>query len=162
MKWLATLLLLFPLLAGAQLKTDFKKAGAPIPDFVIIKPDGKTITNKALKAGKPVLLMIFSPECEHCMQILDTMKRMTANMQKTQLILVTEARNKQLLKDFIEKKELDKHPAFQQIGWDKANLIFYIYTYQMLPQINVYNSDHKLTRTFTGTFSLDSLTQYIE
>jgi len=162
MKWLFATLLFLPLFAGAQAKVDYKKSGASIPEFTIVKQDGKTITNKALKPGKPVMLMIFSPDCEHCMQMIDTMKTLTAKMEKTQFILVTEARNKEHLKDFIEKKELDKHPAFREVGWDKGNLIFYTYNFQMLPQVNVYDARHKLMRTFSGAFSLDSLKQYME
>lgn len=162
MKWLAAVLILLPFLAGAQSKTDYKKAGAPIPAFSIVKPDGKTLTNRSLKPRKPVMLMIFSPTCDHCAHMIDTLKGLTANMQQTQLVLVTEARNKDQIRDFITKEELDKLPVFRNIGWDGGNLIYDIYTYQLLPQVNVYNESHKLIRSFTGAFSLDSLKQYIQ
>lgn len=162
MKRLMPALLFLPLFAGAQPKMDYKKAGAPIPEFTIVKPDGKAITQKALKPGKPAIILIFSPDCDHCGQMLDSMKAVVSGMEQTQLFLVTEARNKDHLKDFIEKKELDKYPAFRETGWDKGNLIYHIYTYQMLPQVNVYDAKHQLTRSFTGAFLLDSLKQYLK
>ena len=38
-----------------------------IPSFTVYKaPDSSAFTNKDLKKGKPVLLMLFSPDCGHC------------------------------------------------------------------------------------------------
>lgn len=162
MKLLAVLLMLIPFAAIGQSKTDYKKPGAAIPAFTIEKADGKVFTNTVLSKGKPAIIMIFSPECDHCVKMLDTMKSFAADMKKTEMVLVTEARNKASLKEFVEKHELGAIPAFQQIGWDKGNLIYYIYTFQLLPQVNVYNDKHQLMRTFSGTFSLDSLKQYME
>lgn len=161
MKWLILLCLCLPMHCLAQTTKDYKAPGAPIPPFKVIRTNGAAITNNALKKGIPVMLMIFSPECDHCGQVLDTLKTLAGNFKETQLVLVTEARNKGLLKDFIKKTALAQYPAFSKIGWDGGNLIYFIYTYQLLPQVNVYNAEHKLLRTFTGVFSMDSLRRYI-
>ncbi len=108
------------------------------------------------------MLMIFSPQCDHCERMLDTLKGMAGNFKKTQLLLVCEARNKGFLKDFVKKTELAKYPAFGNAGWDGGNLIYDLYTYQLLPQVNVYGANHKLVRTFTGVFPMDSLRQFIQ
>ena len=106
--------------------------------------------------------MIFSPECDHCDQVLDSLKTMTQALAHTQAILVTEARHKEAFITFRKSKGLNTSNLFTYWGWDTGNLIYYIYTYRMLPQINIYNSRHTLLKTFAGNFPLDSLRMYLK
>jgi hypothetical protein len=163
MKYIAAVAL-FLFAAGttsAQPRVDFKVKGAPMPPFSLEKANGSTITNKVLQKGKPVLLMIFSPQCEHCEHTIDSLKNMTGSFAHTQLLLVTEARNKPELKGFLKKTGLDTSRVFRNVGLDKSNLIPYIYTFQLLPQFNIYNAQHKLVKSFAGNFPLDSLRMFI-
>jgi len=155
-------LLCLPFFAAAQSKdADFKSKGSPIPPFVLEKVNGTTIDNRILKPGKPVMLMIVSPGCDHCEHMIDSVKRLIPRFVNTQVVVVTEARNKPNLGDFMKKMKLDKLPLFQQAGYDKSNLIFFIYSGNMLPQISFYNSKHKLVRSFSGNFPVDSLRSFI-
>lgn len=155
-------LLWLPLLAPAQPKNaDFKSKGAAIPPFVLEKTNGTTFTNTVLKPGKPVMLMIVSPGCDHCEHMIDSIKHFLPRMTNTQVVLVTEARNKPNLADFMKKTGMDKMPLFKNAGYDKSNLIYFIYSSNLLPQINFYNSQHKLVRSFSGTFPVDSLKPFI-
>ena len=153
------LLLVFP--AIAQPKTDYRKKGAPIPPFVIEQLNGRLLTNAILEKGKPVIVVIFSPQCDHCANALDTLKGMDAALKNTQLILLTEAVHKPFLKDFLVKHSYDKDPLFKNTGLDKGNLVYYIYTYGLLPQFNMYNAQHRLVKTFTGIFPMDSLKMFL-
>lgn len=78
-----------------------------------------------------------------------------------QVVLVTEAVHKVQLKPFLEKSGLAKDPTFYNVGIDSSNLIFNVYAYGMLPQFNYYNSRHKLVKTFSGIFPLDSLRTFL-
>jgi len=163
MKWLLLLpCYLLPFVLQAQPKTDYKKMGASLPPFVIQKADGTSFNEQSLQKGKAVMVMIFSPQCDHCEHYIDSMKALIPMLKNTQVVFVTEARNKDGLKDFVQKKSLQKIPAFRQAGYDKGNLIYFIYTYQLLPQINLYDTRHKLVKTFTGNFPMDSLQLYIK
>ena len=139
----------------------FTKKGAPIPPFKVEKVDGKFITNADLKDGKPVMIMIFSPECDHCEHMVDSMKMIADKFKTTQLLLVAEDRNKKLMGGFITKTGIGSHPLFQKIGTNKGELIFSIYTYKILPQINFYNSKHLLEKTFDGNYPFDSVKMFI-
>ena len=150
-----------PLCLRAQQKTDYRAVGAQVPPFVLQKVDGSFITNAQLKPGKPTVLMIFSPQCDHCEHMLDSMKSLASRLEKTQFVLVTEARNKDLLKDFLHKTGMDTARIFKNVGWDHSNLIYYIYTYHMLPQINIYNAKQQLVTTLAGNFPIDSLRMFL-
>ena len=145
----------------AQPKVDYRKKGASIPPFVIEQLNGRLLTNSILKKGKSVVLVIFSPLCDHCATALDTLQRFGESLKNTQLILLTEAFNKPDLQNFLPTHGFDKEPLFKNIGLDRGNLVSYIYTYGLLPQFNVYNTQHKLVKTFTGIFPMDSLKMFL-
>jgi hypothetical protein len=157
-------LIVYLLLAGAaiaQPNIDYREKGAPIPPFVMEQANGKMLTNGILKKGAPVIVVIFSPQCDHCGKALDTLQSLSQSLKHTQLVLLTEAVHKPYLKDFLTKHGYDKDPLFKNAGIDKGNLISYIYTYGMLPQFNIYNAQHRLVKTFTGIFPMDSLKMFI-
>lgn len=163
MKWLVFVFLFcLPMMVHAQNKVNAKAIGAALPPFTIVKTNGTAITNPLLKKGKPVMVIIFSPECDHCERVLDSLKTMAGNFKNTQLLLVTEARHKGLLSKFLKKINLDNMPAFNNTGWDGGNLIYDIYTYQHLPQVNIYSERYKLVHTLAGSFPLDSLRYFIK
>jgi len=141
---------------------DYRKIGAPLPPFVLQKTTGGAFTNTNLKPGKPVMMMIFSPQCEHCAYTIDSIKNNAALFKNTQLVLVAEDRNKQYMKGFISKVNIGANPLFKNIGTERGNLVYYIYNYQILPQVNFYNSNNKLEKSFTGTAPFDSLKMYIK
>jgi thiol-disulfide isomerase/thioredoxin len=169
MKYFTYLLLLCLVLvnvAAAQKKLtpqqpNYKKMGSPLPPFVLEKTAGGTFTNTNLQKGKAVMLMIFSPQCDHCEHMIDSLKNISHMFKNTQLVLVAEDRNKQLMKDFIKKTNIGSHQLFKNVGTERGNLIYYIYDYKILPQVNFYTSNYKLVKTFTGTSPLDSMKMFI-
>jgi hypothetical protein len=153
------LCLLIAIFSSAQPKPDFRKIGAPIPPFVIEQLDGKLLTNAVLKKGKPAVLAIFSPRCDHCVLMLDSLQGL--GLKDTRFVLLTEAIHRPYLLEFLSEHGYDKAPMFRYVGVDKGNVIYHIYSYGMLPQLNIYNAQHKLVRTFTGAFPMDSLKMYL-
>ena len=149
--------------AVAQKEVDYKKKGAPLPPFKLeLTKKDEVVTNAHLKAGKPVMMMIFSPECDHCEHMIDSLKGISDMFKTTQLVLVAEARNKEHMKKFTAKTGISGLPLFQNIGVDKSNLIYYVYTQKILPQINFYDSKFKLVKTFDGNYPLDSVKMFIK
>ena len=165
---LSLLFVLFlPLFAGAQQvkeapKPDYRKPGAALPPFRLQNEKGAFITNNNLAPNKPVVIMIFSPECDHCVHFLDSIRTIAPAFHKYQTILVTEKRHDEEFKKWRKEKGIDIGSLFQYSGWDISNLIYFIYTYKMLPQINIYNSKQKLVHSFASSFPLDSLKMYIK
>lgn len=153
--------LLWASLSGAQSKQDFRKKGAPIPPFTIEQPDGKHFNNSALKSGKPVLVAIFSPQCDHCAIALDSLQHFGKSLNNTSIILVSEARHQVHVKEFLKTNGFDKVPAYRMAGIDKENLIYYIYNYGLLPQFNIYDARHQLVKSFSGNFPMDSLKMFL-
>jgi thiol-disulfide isomerase/thioredoxin len=140
---------------------DYRVPGSPIPPFGIETQGGGVFTHLQLQQNKPVWLMIFSPQCEHCGQTMDSLRNISGKLRNNQFVLVAEARNKEFMKGFMDHMRLNNDPLFRVIGTDKANLIYELYNYQVLPQLLIYNSRHKLVKTFYGNFIMDSVHAYL-
>src|SRR5690606_17547437 len=125
---------------------DYKKTGAPMPHFLIEKTTGGKFTDAQLEKGKPVMIMIFSPECDHCEHMIDSLKGIDAMFKTTQVVLVAEDRNKNLLPEFALKNNLIQHRLFKNLGSNRGELIAAVYTQKVLPQILFYDSQHKLVK----------------
>jgi len=156
-----TALLLTIQLSFAQ-GIDYKRQGAPIPPFLIEKTTGGSFTDAQLAAGKPVMIMIFSPECDHCEHLIDSLKSIEALFKTTQVVLVAEERNKQYLPEFALKHKLIQDRLFKNLGTNRGELIAAVYTQKVLPQILFYDSHHKLVKIFDGNYALEALKPYIQ
>ena len=76
---------LFLLLAGLH---SFAQSGQ-IPPFQIIQANGKVFTARELPAGKPILIVYFSPECDHCHTFMQELFKKPADIQKASVVLIT-------------------------------------------------------------------------
>lgn len=141
---------------------NYKKVGAPMPTFFVDKTAGGSYNSTQLKKGKPVMIMIFSPECDHCEHMIDSLKQNEALFKTTQVVLVAEDRNKKYMPDFAKKLNLLQDPLFKDVGTNKGELIFAIYTQKILPQITFYDSRHKLVKIFDGIYTLNDIKKYIK
>jgi len=154
-------LLFITQLSFAQ-RIDYKKQGAPMPPFLIEKTTGGNFTDAQLAAGKPVMIMIFSPECDHCEHMIDSLKSIEALFKTTQVVLVAEERNKERMPEFALKHKLIQDRLFKNLGTNRGELIAAVYTQKVLPQILFYDSHHKLVKIFDGNYALQELKPYIQ
>jgi thioredoxin-related protein len=60
-----------------------------LPAFTITKVDGKKISSRGLPKGKPVLLVYFSPDCDHCISLSKELLKNYANLKGVQLLMVS-------------------------------------------------------------------------
>lgn len=154
--------LFFVLNSFAQQKTDYQKKGAPMPNFHISKMDGGYIIPAHLKKGKPVMIMIFSPQCEHCAYVMDSLRNARDLVKTTQMIFVAEERNREYMNAFMEKEKMKGDAFFKNTGTNKGELIFAIYTNKILPQITFYDANHRLVTIFDGNYSFADVKKHLK
>lgn len=158
---LSFLFLLATATGFSQQSVDYKKKGAPIPNFKLFGVPKGTITQAVIKKNKPVMIMIFSPECEHCALMVDSLKMIHNLFKTTQIVMVAEERHKPLMEDFIKEKGLKNDPLFKNIGTGD-NLIIALYTNDILPQLIFYNTAHKLVKIFDGHYKMEDVKKYVK
>ena len=60
-----------------------------MPVFSIAQSNGKTLNTAQLPKTKPVILIYFSPDCDHCTTLLNAMFKQMDQFNKATILLVT-------------------------------------------------------------------------
>lgn len=141
--------------------TNYKVLGSPMPDFKMVNRKGEHITNKTLANDAPLVVMMFNPTCEHCEDQTRLFEKNISLFDKTNLVLVAGEMMMPYMEYFENVTRVKEYPAIKY-GVDSAGFIDKTFTYDKLPQINIYDKDRKLVRIFTGGVSIDTLKMYIE
>jgi len=151
-----------PATGKQQEKTiDYKQKGAPLPAVKFFTSDGKYLTNETLNNDANLFLMLFNPTCEHCEDMTVKLKEHISLFKQSNLVLVAGSAMAPYFEYFTNNTRIKDVPAIR-LAVDSSNYIEKTFHYRDLPQINIYNSDRQLLRTFNGSIPMDSLKQYIQ
>lgn len=160
-KWLSTAVpVLFALVTVAQSDTAYPYKRFPtVPPISLLQADSSMLTKDKLKKG-PVLLMFFSPSCDHCQhQVTDMLKRMEA-FKHIQLVLATYQPFEEMVA-FIKNYGLAKYPNIK-VGRDEKFVLPPFYHIQSLPYLALYNKKWDLVNTWQGNVPVDTLLKALQ
>ena len=120
-----------------------------IPPFELLSVDSVTTITKAdLKKNQPLMLMFFSPDCDHCQhQMQDLLKEMES-FKKIQIVMAT-YQPFDMMKDFYKKYGLSTFSNIR-IGRDTKYFLPPYYQMMNLPYLALYDKKGNLIRTFEG------------
>jgi thiol-disulfide isomerase/thioredoxin len=120
-----------------------------VPSYKLLLMDSSTYTYKyQLKKDQPVIVIYFSPDCEHCQtgtkHITDSMKL----FKKVQFVFASYAK-------FLELKKFHEDyglATFKNIIYGRDEQFFFprFYNVRYTPFIAVYDKEGKLVRVFEG------------
>jgi len=120
-----------------------------LPSFKLTKvPDSSTFTRQDLKKNKPTVVMIFSPDCEHCQE---ETKMLTANIdlfKKAQIIMASPTEYR-FLRAFYEEYKIAGHPNIT-MGRDPGYYFGTFYKVRSFPAIFIYDKKGNLVTNFSG------------
>ena len=162
-------------------KIDYKVTGAPLPNVILETFDTvktaekkhrrhkkqertsltRLVTNKDLEHSKNIILMIFNPLCGHCDEMTRLLTKNEDQLKKTTVVMLASSKMRAYMPDFIKNQKLIDHPNFIA-GIDSLDVTKETYLYSALPQLNIYDRDHKLVKVFTGDVSIDSVAKYLK
>jgi cytochrome oxidase Cu insertion factor (SCO1/SenC/PrrC family) len=60
-----------------------------IPPFKMLLTNGKTFETKDLPKGKPVAIIYFAPDCDHCQTLMNAVFKQINNFKKVEIVMVT-------------------------------------------------------------------------
>ncbi len=147
-----------------QAKTDtidYRKPGAPMPAIRLITAEKRVITDRELHNDANLFIMLFNPTCEHCEDMTRALEKSIGLFHHSKIVLMAGAMMGPYLEYFDKNTHYTQFPSLIT-GIDSSDFIKQTFTYEMLPQINIYDKDRKLIRIFTGLNRIDSLKQYIQ
>ena len=130
----------------------------PIPNYRIMKDDGKISTQANLNRKKPVMMVYFATDCSHCEHLMEELRPHMAKFKKIQVVMATFSKTEypylNLLKSFNKKFNLDKYPNFT-VGTEYDSKhpndypIMRYYEITNTPFIVVYDRNGKVAKSFT-------------
>jgi thioredoxin-related protein len=127
-----------------------------VPPFSILETDSVSLFSKAdLKKNKPVLIIVFSPDCEHCQHETEEIIRHMDEFKKVQIIMATMMPFASM-KNFYTKFELAKFNNIK-VGKDIQNMLPSFYMVHNLPYLAMYDKKGKLLSTFEGNMKIEDL-----
>lgn len=60
-----------------------------LPNFKITQSNGSVFTDKEVEAGRPLLIVYFSPECDHCQIFMKSFFKSAQEFKNTQVLFIT-------------------------------------------------------------------------
>jgi thiol-disulfide isomerase/thioredoxin len=127
-----------------------------VPPFKILKVDSMGYYTKAdLKSKRPVLFILFNPDCEHCQHETEQIISRMEDFKKIQIVMAT-SMSFAAMKNFYQKYDIGR---FDNIfmGQDFQYVLPSFFMIRNLPYLAMYDKKGKLLTTFEGTMSMDDI-----
>lgn len=109
-----------------------------LPSFEIILSSRKAFSQADIPKGKPVIIIYFDPECDHCQKLMDELFKKILQFKKAEIVMVT-YKPLDELPPFEKKYAITKFPNIH-VGTEGA--VFFLRDYYGLtkmPFVALYN-----------------------
>ncbi len=127
-----------------------------IPPFTLLNiSDSTTFTKANLLKRKPTLIILFSPDCDHCKHFTSQLIANIDVVQHYQIIMVSFLDN-ELIKKFYTAYALSKYSNII-VSKDSAYFLGTFYALHTYPSIILYNKKGKLVQMFDGTVPIKTI-----
>ena len=131
-----------------------------IPSFKIQMPDGSWFSKADLKAGKPTLILYFSPDCGHCQVETESLLSKMKEFDNLQIVMIT-SRPFEDMKNFAEHYMIKRFPAIK-IGTDPARLVTTFYDVKFTPFSAVYDKTGKLIKAYKDGINMEEMSNIVK
>lgn len=127
-----------------------------VPPFKLLKTDSSSyFTKNDLKRNKPVLIVIFNPDCDHCKHEIEEIIKDMDDLRDVQIVMST-FMPFSLMKGFYESYNLQK---FENVtmGQDFQYVLPSFYQIHFMPYLAMYDKKGNLLTTFEGAMKIEDL-----
>lgn len=150
-------------IANAQIDSSAKNFSKyqNLPSFKInTVPDSASFSNKDLNSKNPVIIMFFSPDCEHCQKETKELLAYKKELKNVQLVMLSPS-NYPTLKQFFVEYGIAAMPNIkmaQDINYTMGSL----YQIRTFPTLYVYDKAGKLLKVFAGNVGVPEILESIK
>jgi len=136
-------------------KKQARQAARQLPklDFEFLNP-------LVIRNGIPVLVIFFSPDCDHCQYMTKKIVEHHDEFKEVQLIMIAPA-TKAGIQQFANEYDLNKLKDVN-LGMDTNFKFFKIFGSTMTPSFFVYNRQHVLVKSIQGETKLSNILSLIK
>ena len=129
-----------------------------IPQFTVYKaPDSTSFSKNDLEKKKPVVFMIFSPDCEHCQHETEALLANIEKFKGAQIVMITYLPYDEMMAFYKNYKIAD----YPQITMARDTKFFFpvFYKIRNLPSIFVYDKKGDFKKSFEGSVKIDKIVE---
>src|SRR5687768_10747028 len=127
-----------------------------VPPFKLLLTDSSTyFTKDELAKKKATLLMLFSPDCEHCKHETEEIIKNIDALKKVQIVMSTTLPFDKML-DYYKKYDLKRFDNII-VGKDVSYFLPVFYNIHNLPFLAFYNKKKELISVFSGALPIDKV-----
>ncbi len=132
-----------------------------LPPFKILLQDSATIFNTYhIKKGKPTVLFFFSPDCEHCEMVTDSLLKYMPRMREADFYMFTFMPLSEL-RPFVKRHHLDELKNVV-LGKDYEFFFPMYYKATTVPWLVVYDRQKHLVKAWNGGVKMPELVETLE
>ena len=154
-KRLSTLLLLlaafFVLLQNLSAQTSNQ-----LPQFWMTLSNGRHFNSAEITKGKPVLLIYFAPDCDHCHTLMNAFFTKATSFASAEVIMVTFTPLPDVAA-FTKKYQTAQFPNIRVGSEGSSHFLRQYYKLQNTPFAALYNKEGKLVASYRKNPSVDHL-----
>ena len=157
-KYFILISLLIPAVSGFSQKDTIHPPYKRFPFFPPVKlllPDSSSFTKNDLPKKDPVLLMVFSPVCEHCQHETEELVKNMDKFRKITIVMATVMPFDSMM-NFRAKYGLSQYKNVI-MGQDTQFFLLPYYDIHTLPFLAFYDKKRKLISVFAGTMPMDKV-----
>ena len=134
------------------------KSNPDLPVFNILLKDSVTTFNSFnIPKGRPIALMLFSPDCKHCNDAMEEITRGMDSLRNIRFYLMTLSLDMTAIRKFYEEHHLEKYNNIEVIGCDYDFFYLTFFGAMQVPDIALYSADKKLIHFFEPPFTVQQL-----
>ncbi|WP_157986506.1 peroxiredoxin family protein [Chitinophaga alhagiae] len=163
-RWLF-LFLCLPVMLKAQSVTPSAAHVPPYKQHNIISPvpltlyNGQVFTKNDLPKNKPVMVFLFSVECDHCAHMTEDILKNISKFGKSTILMVTPFKLERM-QTWYDQYHIRNYPNIIMAA-EPTRQIAYYYDLKNFPGIYIYDKKHRLVADYEGTVKLDTLLKHL-
>lgn len=144
--------LFFLLFIGASINISFCQSadpqpGSAFPAFRMMMTDGRSFSEKDIQKNKPVVLIYFAPDCDHCIKLIDELFKKINQLSEATIVMVTFQQPKDVAW-FERKYQTARYPNIK-VGTEGTSYVLRkFYRLEKTPFTAVYNKKGKLAFSY--------------
>jgi thioredoxin-related protein len=127
-----------------------------VPPFkLLIAPDSVFFIKDELKKKRATIVMIFSPDCDHCIHSTEDLLAHYNLFKNTQIVMATSL-GYEHIKKFYNSLKLVDYPNIK-VGTDAAYFLGGFYEVRSFPAIFLYNKKGNFIQAFDGNTKWETI-----
>ncbi len=132
-----------------------------LPPFRVVQSNGKVFKAEDLPIGKPIILIYFSPECDHCDKLMKDLMKRQANFKKASIAMITYLPVEKVSK-FVQQYNLNKYPNIYVGTEGNAFFVRNYYKITDMPFIALHNKNGDVVKVYRKEGALTDLISQLD